>query len=570
MADTPALRIPDSPLTVRDSSPSPSPSPSFSPTPALSACPPLQRSVSAASTTSTFSQLSSVSRSSEDTIGRRRGFARPQGTSFADSARNRESVMCLGSIAHLQHYFARTGLLDGKGGQHYHGKLRKRVRTSDADFLDQDSSGSYPGTPPSLDLDSPYGSMRASPDVMLAPGSRASSEDRFADDLDDVNDPMMMLPPTVSTYNPRPKNIPPPPSLDELRRELHRSLAEAKKILQETAASSGGGRSSKPDSKADVEDSTAEATKPASSEGSEDAEPSQGWNELQGLNILDTMTLAIRAAKMYYTAHEHPARLASFKSERKLREDLLGVLDTLKRMAIRNFAGGVRDYERKIMLNWIDSVTDLLRHEEKLEAAERAERQSWRWMKDDEWIGMERDREWSFLASFEPDPCVNSKHQVIPPWTNPSCANEELPTPFLKAMQSGLRLVTLHNGMVRKSRKPFGQITAYHTDTMKPYRCADNLRYWIKAAELRWDIILKVDVMGVVYSRSDDAWKQFDEEIMRWCAKVRTELMAEWNELAEKDKLKANNPCDSDAQDQADDLSLQPLSLSSPARVDPS
>ena len=42
---------------------------------------------------------------------------RPQGTSFADSARNRDSVMSLGSIAHMQYYFARTGLLDGKGAQ---------------------------------------------------------------------------------------------------------------------------------------------------------------------------------------------------------------------------------------------------------------------------------------------------------------------------------------------------------------------------------------------------------------------------------------------------------------------
>lgn len=42
---------------------------------------------------------------------------RPQGTAFSDSARNRDSVMSLGSIAHMQYYFARTGLLDGKGGQ---------------------------------------------------------------------------------------------------------------------------------------------------------------------------------------------------------------------------------------------------------------------------------------------------------------------------------------------------------------------------------------------------------------------------------------------------------------------
>jgi hypothetical protein len=41
---------------------------------------------------------------------------RPQGTEFSTSARSRESVMALGSIAHLQYFFAKTGLLDGRGG----------------------------------------------------------------------------------------------------------------------------------------------------------------------------------------------------------------------------------------------------------------------------------------------------------------------------------------------------------------------------------------------------------------------------------------------------------------------
>lgn len=42
---------------------------------------------------------------------------RPEGTQFSDSAKNRESVMNLGTIAHLQYYFARTGLLDAATGR---------------------------------------------------------------------------------------------------------------------------------------------------------------------------------------------------------------------------------------------------------------------------------------------------------------------------------------------------------------------------------------------------------------------------------------------------------------------
>ena len=121
-----------------------SPSPSISPTPAIGACPELQRCVSTGSTTSTFSERSSsvpresfgsstsrqssasylfrqssgsyTARQSSGGLERpkRRGYVRPQGTNFAASAQSRESVLSLGSIAHLQYYFARTGLLDGK------------------------------------------------------------------------------------------------------------------------------------------------------------------------------------------------------------------------------------------------------------------------------------------------------------------------------------------------------------------------------------------------------------------------------------------------------------------------
>src|ERR1051326_7005218 len=109
MADDPP------PPTERPSSP-----PAWaSPTPALAACPQLERSVSTASSVSSVSGRSTSSRLSESGIpgGRRRGYMRPQGTVFSESARNRESVMNLGTIAHLQYYFARTGLLDGKGAQ---------------------------------------------------------------------------------------------------------------------------------------------------------------------------------------------------------------------------------------------------------------------------------------------------------------------------------------------------------------------------------------------------------------------------------------------------------------------
>jgi len=105
--------------------------------------------------------------------------------------------------------------------------------------------------------------------------------------------------------------------------------------------------------------------------------------------------------------------------------------------------------------------------------------------------------------------------------------NEDLPTDFLKDLRTGMRLVKLHNAVVKKSKRPFGAIDKWHTDFRKPYRCAENLRYWIKAAELRWEVILKVDVMGVVNGTDRAAWKGFEDAIWKWCGKVREEITGE-------------------------------------------
>lgn len=86
----------------------------------------------------------------------------------------------------------------------------------------------------------------------------------------------------------------------------------------------------------------------------------------------------------------------------------------------------------------------------------------------------------------------------------------------------------LHNTLVRRSKRHFEQIKTYHTDTTKPYRCADNLRYWVKAAELRWDIKLDVDVMGVVQGKDAEAWRKFDAAILQWSQGVREEITLEW------------------------------------------
>lgn len=428
---------------------------------------------------------------------KRRGFSRPQGTDFAASARHRESVLSLGSISHLQYYFARTGLLDGKGGR----LARKRHPKATLD-LSSVSSLLSPRLAPA-DGDSPYASMASSPDLPATnfgeDGLVESPTFDFNSDEYEEADPDM-LPPTTSTYMHREKPIAKPPSIEELKATLTKTLDDADKVLAEVVSA--------------VPPPTPPPTSSSSKLG-------RGFHEVQGMQVLDIMTLAIQAAKTYYTAHELPDRLDTIKSEKEIRTELLAVMEVLKHAATRNFAGGYREDELKVMTSWIESIRTMLQKEEKIEAAEHTERQSWEWLKGD-WTGREIERELAFLASMD------KENDPLPAWTPVESATE-LPTPFLASLQNGLRLVKLHNASVKKSRRRFGAIGSFHVDTQKPYRCADNLRYWIKAAELRWEVMLKVDVKGVVYSQPE-VWKDFEAAIWQWCRKVREEITAEWTQ----------------------------------------
>ncbi|KAH8602910.1 hypothetical protein B0O99DRAFT_477119, partial [Bisporella sp. PMI_857] len=506
-----------------------SPSPSTSPTPAIGACPEMSRCVSTTSTGSLDSSTrlsmgssvgTSVSRSSSASYTPRqsmggldrkkgvRGYVRPQGTDFATSARHRESVLSLGSIAHLQYYFARTGLLDGKGGRL--SKKREGNNRGTLDFSVLDTSFLSPRVV-GLDEDSSYASMGSSPELLAQGHGGMMVESPTQEDygyISEDEDHPHMLPPTASTYKHREMPIEHPPTLEELKTELRKSLDEASKVLEEV--------------KQNPVSPPVSPARPQSAGGTPvDAKSeSQGWYELQGMHVLDIITLAIRAAKMYYTAHDQPARLSAIKSERKIRAELLSVMEVLKRMATRNFASGMRKEERETIEKWVEGVYDMLNQEEAMEEAECKQRASWTWL-DDSWQGRETEREYAFIKSMDPDADTLPAYQPIDDATD-----ADIP-PFLRDLKTGLRLVKLHNSVVKKSKRQFGAIDKWHTDFGKPYRCAENLRFWIKAAELRWEVILKVDVMGIVNGTDRAAMKGFEDAVWTWCKKVREEIMGE-------------------------------------------
>ena len=440
---------------------------------------------------------------------------RPQGTNFADSAKNRDSVMSLGSIAHMQYYFARTGLLDGKGGQLAKGDMKIKKSKSAGESGKENIE-------PSLFLSDDFGlSSLSIGDGSYSCAVSESGYDRSVmesptemyENLEPWSSPAPpMLPPTVSTYKLKPSYTEPLPDLPVLRRELKEALQDACKVLEEAQNHTPSPPTTPSPSGEDIH---------------------AGYYEVQGLQLLDIMTLAIRAAKNYYTAHSDHAKLYAIKSEKDLRADLYQVLDVLKRMASRNFRGGMRVLELASFLAWIESIDSLLKKEMQIEQREAAERESWIWREGD-WSGKERERECLFLKSFDP----SSSSDPLPDWPEAvassadDTSNVQIPNDFLVALQDGQRLIRLHNALVARSKRKFGEIKSWHTDVAKPYRQAENLKYWAKAAELRFDVRLALPVQEVVHG---EAWQAFDEAVLKWSRKVREELLEEW---ATEDKAK--------------------------------
>ncbi|PWW75142.1 hypothetical protein C7212DRAFT_281077 [Tuber magnatum] len=408
---------------------------------------------------------------------RKRGFMRPQGTEFSTSARSRESVMALGSIAHLQYFFAKTGLLDGKGASN-----NLTVDTTAAHGIPQDST---------------YSSLRSSPEPLMPMEADFFSES--PSELDDFPfDESVMLPPTTSTYNPQTKHIPPTPNPQVLREQLRGALAVTKSAWLQSFAIPGG------------------PAHKGKAEGEEDLAPlPPGLSELHGNELVELATSAIRAAKAYYYTTD--TSLLSTRDDKSLREGFLTILDVLKRLAQRKFDGGVKPEERDAIVKWIESVELSLVAEENAIADMRKKGREWL---EGSWEGREMDRYHLFLTYFDPSP------DPLPPPV-PTEPATPLPTPFLLSLRSGLRLILIHNAVVRRSKRPFGQIPNYHKEFSKPYRLAENLRFWKKAAEIRWELRLKFDAMGVV-NGTEDGWLDFQRDIGYWCEKVLEEIRTDW------------------------------------------
>jgi hypothetical protein len=330
----------------------------------------------------------------------------------------------------------------------------------------------------------------------LSPGlDRGFMSDSNMDDYSsDEDEEFMHIPPTQSTYKAKKLDIPPPPDPEVLRTHLREALALTKRTWELTPLR---GESVEPQQ---------HATR-------------QRRNTLGGVDVVELATSAVRAAKAYYYTTD--ITRVGAKSEKTLREDFITILDALKRMSqVREVFNDrkVTVEERAEVIGWITSVEDCLLKEESSIGEIRRKCREW---SEGDWTGREMERNHAFLSFFDPSPTP----LPAPP------KDDSYPNDFLKELQNGLRLILIHNSIVKGSKRPFGKIPRYHTEFGKPYRMAENLRFWRKAVDIRWDV--KIGEWGDVFeivNGTEQGWRGLEKDINTWCEMILAEAKREWGE----------------------------------------
>lgn len=114
-----------------------------------------------------------------------------------------------------------------------------------------------------------------------------------------------------------------------------------------------------------------------------------------------------------------------------------------------------------------------------------------------------------FLVQFDPS------EPILPP---PSTKE------FLEAIRTGTKLCLIHNTLTHFSLRPFGLITRFHTNTSVRYRVTDNLRYFAKAAQIRWEIQLDWDVEEI-WRATPKGDEMLRGQLAKWCDALINEMI---------------------------------------------
>ena len=113
-----------------------------------------------------------------------------------------------------------------------------------------------------------------------------------------------------------------------------------------------------------------------------------------------------------------------------------------------------------------------------------------------------------FLLQFD-----SSEPKIPPPSTKE----------FFDTLRTGTKLCLVHNAVTQLSLRPFGLITRFHSDTSVQYRVTDNLKYFAKAAQIRWEIQIEWDVEEI-WRGSSRGVEMLKRELAKWCEVILREM----------------------------------------------
>ncbi|KAL1914718.1 uncharacterized protein VTP21DRAFT_7976 [Calcarisporiella thermophila] len=97
---------------------------------------------------------------------------------------------------------------------------------------------------------------------------------------------------------------------------------------------------------------------------------------------------------------------------------------------------------------------------------------------------------------------------------------------FLASLCDGILLCQVYNQVVRKSRRPFGLINKIHTDTTRTYRAIENLRFFAAACKFRFDIAFRKEEFdaSAIARQTEQGLEQIEKALARFADTVIEEL----------------------------------------------
>ncbi|CAG8572634.1 9497_t:CDS:2 [Ambispora leptoticha] len=406
---------------------------------------------------------------------------------FAHSAKKRQSVLALGSITHLQHFYAKRGIIiKPKKPKNAEGGAGLSINTNLTDLL------------------------------------------KISEEPDDISFPPTPLPPSP----------PPLPAYITSRLDVETDpevlLAtchiEIQEMLDAWKIMNNGSRN---DSDSD--------------DGSTVSGFSSSSAAVDVLDVIATTTKAIQAVKNYSMVKEDlsPESLSKIRAaalevlemisglEKSYRDDDTDDSSSEDGHVYKSASLRTLDHERVILKKYIKVVEECLLFDDKTIYPNISYLSSAN-------SGMSSNNSSSFHTNAPSTASTSSAASIIeenkqahrPSKSKQAADYIPLPDPrndkteFFAALADGKLLCEIFNTVVRRSKRPFGFIDHIHEDTSRTYRATENLKFFAAACRFRFDIKFEEFNAPEIVKLTETGKVHLEKTLEIFCEKAMDELIA--------------------------------------------